>query len=67
MQTLPVRIEWILWLLGSHMDAPDCPSLATQLCCRMLAQACRQAMPFLRPLSQVHSNAQTCYCMALEL
>ena len=36
--------------LGSHMDAPDCPSLATQLCWRMFAHPCTrslsgQAMP----------------------
>ena len=38
--TLPVRMECTTLLL-SHMVAPDCPSLATQLCCRMLAQRCR--------------------------
>lgn len=38
--TLPVRMECTT-LLASHMVAPDCPSLATQLCCRMLAQRCR--------------------------
>ena len=40
--TLPVRMECTTLLL-SHMVAPDCPSLATQLCCRMLAQRCRSS------------------------
>ncbi len=37
---MPVRMACTTLLL-SHMDAPDWPSLATQLCCRMFAQRCR--------------------------
>lgn len=38
--TFPVRIEWIFLEVVSHMPAPDCPSLATHVCCRMFAQPC---------------------------
>ena len=38
--TFPVRMEWIFLEVVSHMPAPDWPSLATHVCCRMFAQAC---------------------------
>ena len=36
----PVRMEWIFLEVVSHIPAPDWPSLATHVCCRMFAQAC---------------------------
>ena len=35
-----MRMEWIFLEVVSHIPAPDWPSLATHVCCRMFAQAC---------------------------
>jgi hypothetical protein len=54
-RTLPVRMECTTLLL-SHMDAPDWPSLATQLCCRMLAQRCRSRHTPLNPCNRCNAS-----------
>lgn len=43
--TLPVRMEWSFLEAVSHIPAPDWPSLATHVCCRIFAQACTHAQP----------------------